>query len=174
MITSIISILIGLNISFFLFNYFYNWTEMQWSSYLPFLYEYPLVLAFPISVSILINQYFKSSPQRSTSDFFTINTLNKKEQFQIKYEDFLFVKSSGNYIEIYYLHMANVKKHLIRKNLKDLEAENHLNPSLVRCHRSYFINTNNIDRINKLNHKVELSIAGNTIPVSKKYEALVL
>jgi DNA-binding LytR/AlgR family response regulator len=57
----------------------------------------------------------------------------------------------------------------MRKNLKDIGDEFGLNQSLIRCHRSYIINSNNIDHVDRLNNKVEVCIAGEVIPVSKKY-----
>jgi hypothetical protein len=167
-ITALIATFIGLNLTFLAFNYFYHWTELHWNSYFQFLYEYPLVIAFPVTLSLLIDRL--SSHSRTRSDrIITIISENKKEHFQIKTANLLFIKSADNYIEIFYISMQQVNKHLLRKSLKDIEKEHRPNPFLVRCHRSYMVNPGNIDHVKRSNNNLELNISGVAIPVSKKY-----
>ncbi len=167
-VTALMATFIGLNLSFLAFNYFYQWTELYWTSYWPFLYEYPLIIAFPVTLSILID-HFLSHFHNSPSSLIVIVSSNQKQRFQISIENLLYIKSADNYIEIFYLSNQQVNMHLMRKNLKDIEDEFGLNQSLIRCHRSYIINSNNIDHVDRLNNKVEVYIAGEVISVSKKY-----
>ena len=57
--------------------------------------------------------------------------------------------------------------------MKDLEHQ-FQDYDFVRCHRSYFINTNNIRQVKKHNQKLEVGLnhVEYLIPVSKKYQGL--
>ncbi|WP_106794430.1 LytTR family DNA-binding domain-containing protein [Aquimarina sp. Aq78] len=171
-VTALIATLIGLNFSFLTFNYFYQWTELYWTSYWPFLYEYPLIIAFPVTLSILID-HFLSHFHNSSNSLIVIISNNQKQRFQINIENLLYIKSADNYIEIFYLSSRQVNMHLMRKNLKDIEDEFGSHQPLMRCHRSYIINSDNIDHVNRRNNKVEVCIVGEVIPVSKKYAGLL-
>lgn len=171
-ITALAATFIGLNITFLTFNYFYHWTELYWSSYLKFLYEYPLVLLFPVTLSILIHRiriYASSKP----NNLIVFTSENQKEQFQLKARNLLFIKSAGNYVEVHFLTGQEVKRQLIRKSLKSIEEEHPSSPFIERCHRSYLINPLNIDHTNWTSHHIEISISGRVIPVSKTYADLL-
>lgn len=167
-VTALIATFTGLNITFLTFNYFYHWTELHWLSYSQFLYEYPLILAFPVALSLMVDRLSSHSESKS-GNLIVIASENQKERFQLKAENLLFIKSADNYVEIYYLSMQQVRKYLLRKSLKDIDEEHTANSSLIRCHRSYIVNPDNIDHVNRVNNKVELSISGILIPVSKKH-----
>lgn len=61
---------------------------------------------------------------------------------KLKFDDILFVKASGNYIEI----MAPDKKHVLKSSLKQFSQ---LVPGdqFFQCHRSYIVNLRKIDKI---------------------------
>ncbi|MEM8894761.1 MAG: LytTR family DNA-binding domain-containing protein [Bacteroidota bacterium] len=94
---------------------------------------------------------------------------NQKDQFQLKPENLLFVKSADNYVEIYYHDTKQSGKRLLRNALQKLEEEFRHENFLIRCHRSYLVNPANIDHIDNSPGKVELNVKGEVIPVSKKY-----
>lgn len=167
-VTTLSAIFIGLNGTFLAFNYFFHWTEMQWLSYSKFLYEYPLILIIPFTLSFLIDQLMQHR-KTEPGQLITIISENKKDQFQVKPEHLLFIKSADNYIEIYFRSNGGVDKQLIRKSLKEVDAAFRDSGILVRCHRSYLINPANIEQVHKSTGKMELTISGITIPVSKKY-----
>lgn len=91
------------------------------------------------------------SPDRATP--FTLSTSNQqyREQFAIKTSgkitlvkaaDIMYVKSSGNYLELF----TKAQKHLIRMTIG--EAENELNPAeFIRIHRSYIVRKTHIKEL---------------------------
>lgn len=169
LITALIATFIGLNLSFLAFNYFYLWTELYWSSYAQFLYEYPLILIIPVTLSYLIDRISGRS-EAEMDALISLMAENEKEYFQVKVKNLLFIKSADNYIEIFYLSSpGQVNKYLLRQSLKTIELLYESEPFLVRCHRSYLVNPVNINSVNKSNGRMELNIAGIEIPVSKKY-----
>ena len=79
-------------------------------------------------------------------------------------EEITYINAAGNYMEI----VTSSKTYLLRKTLKQLEQTLPLN-SFFRCHRSYIVNLNAINKIQNLDAghgEIHLK-SGNTIPVSK-------
>ena len=174
LVTAALATFIGLNFTYLAFNYFYQWTVFSWYSYFQFYYEYPLILVIPVTLSYLINRVAHPQSASEPSPLISISSENQKEHFQIKPENLLFIKSADNYVEIHYRTRVEVKKHLLRKSLKDIEQAYAESAFLVRSHRSYLVNPANIDQVSKSNSKFELTLAGITIPVSKSYAGNLL
>lgn len=172
LVIAIIAAFLGMNISFLAFNYFYHWTEMYWSSYWPFLYEYPMIIAIPVILSLLIDKLLIPSLMESNG-FINISSENEKDQLLVKRDNLLFVKSDGNYIEVFHRSSQKTIKNLFRKTLKELETEQLSNPYLFRCHRSYMINPSKIEQVSKSKGKLEIHISDTIIPVSKKYAEIL-
>lgn len=88
----------------------------------------------------------------------------------------LYLEAADNYVKIHYLNKGEVSGFLLRNTLKNIE---HLFPErqLVRCHRSYIINTQKIKILkkNKEGLFVELDVDNvPEIPVSKTYADKIL
>ncbi|MEO9482011.1 MAG: LytTR family DNA-binding domain-containing protein [Ekhidna sp.] len=163
---------LGLHITFLAFNYFYDWSELRWSSYSMFLYEYPLILILPVTISYLLDRIW-SSPRAQPNDLLMFTSENQKEFLKINTDHFLFIKSAFNYVEIHYQSQQQPTRYLLRKTLSGISNEYPSHKNLLRCHRSYIINPLNVDRVQCTNNKLVLSIAGESIPVSKQYEGSV-
>jgi len=67
----------------------------------------------------------------------------KKDQIfvKVKLNEILFIKSEGNYLDLY---TSNGKKHFIRSSMKYF-GDFLLNKSFFKCHMSYMVNLNFID-----------------------------
>ena len=107
------------------------------------------------------------SPNGNT---FTIQT-DLKESFTLHEEDFLFAQSDGNYIHI---HRKNAPKTLHRLSLHAL-AQQLESKALMRCHRSYLVNLNQVQRLkgNAQGLKLFFDDKEPPVPVSRKYLAEV-
>ena len=83
----------------------------------------------------------------------------------------LFIKSANNYIEIYFLEEDQIEKKLLRNTLKNIELQIESYPTLVRCHRTYVVNTLYFEKFNGNCNHHEITIKGYTkpIPVSRHY-----
>lgn len=68
-------------------------------------------------------------------------------ELQLNFEDIIFIKSDGNYIEVHYSDKNNTNKKLIRNRIKNIESSL---PSKLffRCHNRYIINKNAIIKVN--------------------------
>ena len=83
----------------------------------------------------------------------------------------LYIQSDENYLRIYYMDEGKISTYLLRSSMKRIEdmcAKN----GLIRCHRSYFVNKNRVEVLQKekdFTYAV-LDVPNAThIPVSKNY-----
>jgi DNA-binding LytR/AlgR family response regulator len=63
-----------------------------------------------------------------------------REALQINLKELLFVEAQENYSRIVYLDNNELKERLLRVTLKNIEKQV-TDENIVRCHRSYMINT---------------------------------
>jgi len=107
----------------------------------------------------------------ATTDKVTINEENGKVVLTMPLKNILYFKSEDNYVLLYYKHESEVRKELIRTNLKKLEQELGL-ASLIRIHRSYMINSLNLLSAIKTSRGYQVKMEGSAVqlPVSATYQ----
>ncbi len=185
----------GGTVTFLWFNYFWNWQEWFVFAYFQITIECAGILIIPILGSYFLRKYLDKNNllEKSKLEFekeiaiirkerfnlnkdqITFKSTNEKTQLNIAVNDFLYATSADNYVQIYYLSNNEVKHILLRSTLKILEKQ-FINFPFLRCHRSYFINKENIIQIKKSSTKtlIQLKDINKFIPVSKKYEMDIL
>lgn len=94
----------------------------------------------------------------------------------VSMERVICIESAGNYVTILYENGGRLMRYSLRNTLKGIEelCDNH---SLVRCHRSWFINLNRVRLLRKAVDGVyaEMDAEGvEDIPVSKSYATEVM
>lgn len=103
-----------------------------------------------------------------------INSETNDVELQLNLKDFIYAKSDGNYIEIYFLNSNEIQKKLIRNRLKNIET---LLPKtkFLRCHNSFIVNGNAIVKIegNARNLELHLKDVSETIPVSRAKASII-
>ena len=62
----------------------------------------------------------------------------------IKFNDFLCIKSMGNYATLYFFKENQLKREIIRTTMKKIEDDILECKNIIRCHKSYFVNLNKI------------------------------
>lgn len=92
-----------------------------------------------------------------------------KPEFRLNPGQIVYLKSEGNYVEVFYENdQKEQKKELLRNRLKAVES---ILPEkqFFMCHRSYLVNLNRILRINRGSRDYEISLHGSdkAIPVSR-------
>lgn len=108
-----------------------------------------------------------SSEEQQSTILFESN--NKKEKaVSTTVQDLIYVKSNGNYIEIACRNQGEIKKHLIRNTLNQVEG---ILPEeiFLKIHRSYILNTQFIESLQSDNssYSVKLKEGKITLPVSR-------
>ncbi|NGP75280.1 LytTR family transcriptional regulator [Balneolaceae bacterium YR4-1] len=158
----------GACLTFLLFNFFWNWTEFTWASFSLLLGEYTIVMIFPIAVSYLAAGQAKRAT--FSESMLVFESENKKDRLAVHPENFLYITSEDNYIDIYYLLSGKVEHQLQRNTLKNIQSAFRENPYLKKCHRSYLVNPQNIRQIHHSGKSMKLNLGHQIeIPVSGKY-----
>jgi DNA-binding LytR/AlgR family response regulator len=124
--------------------------------------------------------YYKSKKYNfnyTNSEYFLINGLNKNESVYTKIDNFIFAKSEGHYIKVYYIvervHGKHevVKSLLVRNSMKALLSTVFKDiKGIMRVQNSYIINCTHLKYLkfanfNKTAH-IEMDYIKNRIPVS--------
>ncbi len=98
---------------------------------------------------------------------------NKKEYFEFNIDDLLFISFEKNYATFFYSVDALVKTKLMRISLLKIEKQLEVYPFIIRCHKSYIVNTTRVNQIkgNARNYQLELSTNQQEylIPVSRSF-----
>lgn len=151
------------------FNFIYSFIigviPVSWQGFLLFFAFTMAVAVFPTLALFLPK--FRNQPARSNDSIqnagekwiknrdIQLHGENKDETFTTPIKDLLFIKSELNYCEIYYLRNNELRKHLIRATIKDLQ--NQISHAAVqRVHRSFLCNLSNVENWKYKNQKLYL------------------
>ena len=99
---------------------------------------------------------------------------NKTETICFNPKDLLFIKSDGNYIEIYLNETDQINKLIHRASLQTIEKKLSIHPGIIRTHRSYIVNCINIksSKGTARNYLLFFSKIEQSIPVARnKFKA---
>lgn len=140
-----------------------------------------LVISLPYAAVLY---YLHSNKQRQKyfqvdrSEKSIIKILDENENVRIAIEPdkLLFIKNADNYVEIFYSNNEGIAKELVRTSLKRLESEL-IGFRILRCHRSYMVNINNVSMSKKTRKGLSLELRieeAPLIPVSKNYMTEIL
>ena len=79
------------------------------------------------------------------------------------------LKSSENYVEIYYYDKEVLRKELIRCTLSNMEQQLVEFSDFLRCHKSYIVNKEYVQQVsgNAAGYKLHLKTGGYSVPVSR-------
>lgn len=111
----------------------------------------------------------------SEKELITFFSKYKDGKFEVDINQFLYMQSADNYIDIWYKVDSSIQHKLIRNTLVSFEKSN-THPALMKCHRSFIININQVKSIKGNTGGYKLIVEGikHEIPLSKKYKNTVL
>ncbi|KAA6343527.1 hypothetical protein EZS27_008781, partial [termite gut metagenome] len=96
-------------------------------------------------------------------------------RLSVKKTNLLYIASADNYVYIWYLNKGNLAKFMLRNSLKAIE-ENLMGTSVLRCHRSYIVNFEQVKVIRRQKDGIYLELSMENvpdIPISKRYSEKV-
>lgn len=95
---------------------------------------------------------------------------SSNESLSLNLTQLLVIKGQQNYSEVIYLSQQEIKQKLLRITLAALQ-EQLSSTSVIRCHRSYLVNLQNVDSINGNAQGYQLMLHQDllTAPVSRSY-----
>ncbi|WP_397444879.1 LytTR family transcriptional regulator DNA-binding domain-containing protein [Polaribacter sp. R77954] len=165
--------------------------ELERISLPTFMYYTFLVGAIPVFFSIYINEKNLSRKRKKrvkeiknykekkrlekekvfTSDI-TIYSDNKKENICFHIKDLVYITSQGNYASFFIKKEDDtLQERILRVTLTKIEKELEGFTKVIRCHKSYIINTNYVNDIsgNARGYLLESDIIEFQIPVSRSF-----
>lgn len=94
-----------------------------------------------------------------------------KDSLSIKVSLLLFIRAANNYIEIFWREGDIIKNQMVRTSLKKAEEVLHEYKFVFKCHRSFMVNINYIDKIEGSiqGYKLFFDKVEFSIPVSKNF-----
>lgn len=107
----------------------------------------------------------------ATSNLINLTDENGVVKLTIDIESLYYIESQDNYVKIYYDNEGSLQSYMLRCRTKSIESAL-ANTPMMRCHRSYIINTANITLVrNEKSSPVAILKHPNIkpIPVSKSY-----
>jgi len=191
----IMSIAIDLATAFFMHTFLIYFVKVEVDGYLFFSLMMFTFIAYILPLYIIIifiekyllkkhaieakrlNQHFKTIHDqkkeiKEIEKTITLKSNLTKDELETDVDKILFVEAQGNYCRIACIDENNsVVLHMIRMTMLLAEEQCKKYNSLVRCHKSFIINTNHIHRVsgNSRGYLVSLNYTETKIPVSKKY-----
>jgi len=97
------------------------------------------------------------------------NSDYQKDSLAIKINSILYIQSANNYIEVFWKEGGNIKSQMIRMSLLSAEEICKEHKFILRCHRSFLVNVNHIEKVegNSQGYKLYIDHVDLPIPVSK-------
>lgn len=142
-----------------------------------------LILLIPYSLSLLYISWREKKVSlddllkqlRSKPQFISFKDENGVLRFTVKAADLIYMSACDNYVEIHYKSGEKLKKYLLRNTLKTMEEQFQELP-LLRCHRSYMVNLDQVRIFKREKGKIALWMDDEgliSIPVSRSYSKSV-
>lgn len=148
-----------------------------------------IIISFvAMTIVIIINEFNRMRKQIEQLSLLTDNELpvetikeeeveiefvseNQSDYFQVLLEQIMLIKSASNYIEIIYKTADKISRRLIRNTIRNTEELFSKYPSLIRCHRSYIVNKNYVQKLLKRSDGLKLILFDypQEIHVSRQY-----
>jgi DNA-binding LytR/AlgR family response regulator len=99
------------------------------------------------------------------------NSDYQKDSLAIKDSFLLFIRSANNYIEVFWKEGDTIKNQMVRSSMTNAEELLKEHKFIFKCHRSFMVNINHIERIegNSQGYKLFFENVNFSIPVSKNF-----
>ena len=178
---------IGLGNALYTF-YVFNFFEFSFHFFIRFEFFTLSIGIIPVTVVIisiqnnLLNKHIKSAndfnkiigqkPNRvKEENSITFYGDNKNESVQFDINEFLFIESTGNYINLHLLKNNELKKLTYRCTIKRAIESFKNSTEILQCHRAFIVNTNQIINVkgNSQGLRLNLENCETEVPVSRGY-----
>lgn len=108
------------------------------------------------------------SSEKAVSDIIKLKAENGQAAFEIKASDLLYLKSAGNYVELFYYEEGSLKKQLLRNRLKACLAQLP-DQDFIQTHKSYVVNIRRVSGVegNARSLLLNLDETKDQVPVSR-------
>ena len=94
---------------------------------------------------------------------------NTNEHVNLEISDLLYIEAVGNYVKVVLLHEGEVHTNMLRATMKQMEDQLQAYAIIVRCHRAFMVNLNQVEHISSNSRALQLVMrhSHDAIPVSR-------
>ena len=91
------------------------------------------------------------------------------ENVSLRIPDLLYIEAVGNYVKVYHWQEGRVRTDMLRATMKQMEDDLQAYPTIVRCHRAFLVNLQQVEKIISKSGNMLLLIKSDngSIPVSR-------
>lgn len=111
-----------------------------------------------------------------TPDIINFHDYTGALKFTVKLENIYYIKAEGNYVNVFYNNKGGISSFVLRNKIQAIEDSVAGTP-LMRCHRTYIVNTNNIKliRTEDEGYYIDFNQSGlEAVPVSNTYREKIV
>ena len=93
---------------------------------------------------------------------------NTNEHVNLEISDLLYIEAVGNYVKVVLLHEGEVHTNMLRATMKQMEDQLQVYAIIVRSHRAFMVNLNQVEHISSNSRAMQLVMrhSHDAIPVS--------
>jgi len=97
------------------------------------------------------------------------------DSLQLLIADLLYIEAVGNYVKVYHLRDGKVRTDMLRATSKQMEDDLHAYPMVVRCHRAFIVNLQQVEQVISKSGSMQLLIkhCHDSLPVSRSNMAQI-
>ena len=94
---------------------------------------------------------------------------NTNEHVTLEISNLLYIEAVGNYVKVCLLRDGEVKSHMLRATMKQMEDALQAYPMIVRCHRAFMVNLGQVEQISSNSRSKQLVMrhSHDAIPISR-------
>lgn len=169
----------------YLFLVYMNWASTDWQAFTQIFIGTIFIGIFPIVLSgmmIQMNAYKRNNVQaknmqevlpvyKTTIHNITLNGQTNQPPLNLPIHELYYLEAMQNYVSIYYQKEKEIEQILFRNTLSKMENQLKDTP-VIRCHRSFLVNTNLIEKVAGNAQGLRLTLKDLPdfeVPVSRKY-----
>lgn len=183
-------LLVGI-VSAFIHESLFNEGHLRWQLFAYFQWIIFTISIIPILISVLVyhnitlrkrlkdsatmdgkkmNLDGVSMENDNSKSIVVVNSENRNERFDLPVGDLLYITSSDNYIDVYFVKDGFINHRLIRYSLSGVASDNREMKEIFRCHKSYIVNRKKIESVfgNTAGYRIKLLECDFLVPVSRK------
>lgn len=109
-------------------------------------------------------------------DIINFNDYTGALKFTVKLENIYYIKAEGNYVNVFYNNKGGISSFVLRNKIQAIEDSLAGTP-LMRCHRTYIVNSNNIKLLRNEadGYYIDFNQSGlESVPVSNTYKEKIV
>lgn len=170
-------------------SYTFGWQGLTWQNLSWMIFNTFLVGIFPVLFAGMLIQMraykrhrMEAQQMQSTlvqqapsPNLLKLYDHNNNLHLEMPADQLFYIEAMQNYVSVCFTAEKNIQRTMIRNTIRQIEVQV-AGTAIIRCHRSYLVNTNLIEQVEGNAQGLRLSLQGLPaieIPVSRKYIPLL-